>query len=814
MKFTLNWLKKYIDTGSLTPEQLGEQLTMLGLEVDAILPLYQELSHLKTGLVVSADRHPDADKLTLCQVQIGEQTHQIVCGAPNVRTGLAVVVALPGTILPGNFKIKKSKIRGIASAGMICSERELGLSNEHNGIMELPEGTEHGHSFIQATGLEDTFIEVDLTPNRPDCASVIGTAREVAGILRKPLILPVHDAVIKNTSTEFEVDVESSELCPRYAGRLIKNVIIGQSPWWLKKHLLSIGLRPINNIVDITNFVMMEYGQPLHAFDFDTIGEKKIVVRTPRPDEMTFTTLDGTERQLTTDTLMICDGDKTVAVAGVMGGLNSEVTESTTNILLESACFNAVSIRKTARKLNLATEASYRFERGVDPDGTINALNRAVELICELAGGNAPDDGVDCYGGKVERAPLALRVSKTNALLGIELSADTISDLLQSIELQCSVQDDNTLLVNAPAFRVDIEREEDIIEEVARLYGYDNIPTSLPLVNLSYPEQDKQRLQRLDLAKKLTTIGFTEAINYSFVSEKHADMMALSEGDNRVQVISLLNPLSEEQSVLRTMLLPGLLENVKRNINFQKTAVRMFEIGKVFQPRGDNEQPLEPTRITGVLSGNRHGENSPLHFKNDSVDIFDTKGSVESIFRELGLGDLTSDQKLHFSKPSEGSYEPYTEQAYSLNIVSGSKIIGSLGKVKPEILKQFSIKHDVYFFDLDYNNICELESVKKSFRSLPVYPSVKRDIALVVAETVSAGDLFETVKNSREKLIEDCEIFDVFQGDKIKKGYKSVALSITYRSQTKTLTEKNVEKSHSKVVRLLTDQFGGSFRNA
>ncbi len=469
MKLTLDWLQNYVDLDGLAPEKLADHLTMLGLEVDAVAPLYNELAPLKTGLVVSAEKHPDADKLTVCQVKIGEETHQIVCGAPNVRKGLAVVVALPGTVLPGDVKIGKSKIRGVASAGMICSERELGLGTSHDGIMELPAGTEHDQAFIEALGLKDTFIEVDLTPNRPDCASVIGIAREVAGILRRPLVLPVSGAKIENTSKEFAVEVESSELCPRYAARLIKNVKIGPSPWWLRKRLLSIGQRPINNIVDITNFVMLEYGQPLHAFDFDTLAGKKIVVRAPKESEMTFTTLDGSVRQLDGEMMMICDGDKPVAVAGIMGGRNSEVSDSTTTILLESACFNPVSIRRTARKLNLASEASYRFERGVDPDGTINALDRAVQLICELAGGQAPEDGVDCYGGRKDLKTLKLSVARTMSLLGISLTAGEIVDLLRSIDLPCRAQDDQTVLVDAPSFRVDIEREADLIEEVARL---------------------------------------------------------------------------------------------------------------------------------------------------------------------------------------------------------------------------------------------------------------------------------------------------------------------------------------------------------
>ncbi len=814
MKFTLNWLQNYIDINSLSPDELADHLTMLGLEVDAIAPLYQELAALKTGLVKSTEKHPNADKLTVCQVQIGDELHQIVCGAPNVRQGLAVVVALPGMILPGNFKISKSKIRGVDSFGMICSERELGLSNEHDGIMELPEGTQHGQVFIKTMGLEDTFVEVDLTPNRPDCASLIGIAREIAGVVRHPLTLPVQSAAIENTSSEFAVEIEAAELCPRYAGRLIKDVKIGPSPWWLRKRLLSVGLRPINNIVDITNFVMLEYGQPLHAFDFDTLAGKKIVVRTPRQNEMIFATLDEVERRLDSEMLMICDGDKPIAVAGIMGGLNSEISRTTTNILLESACFNPVSIRKTSRKLNLATDASYRFERGVDPDGTIKALNRAVELMCELGGGLAPDDGIDRYPGKLDLSPISLSVIRTNGLLGIDLRIEEIVDLLESIGISCLIEDKDKLTIHPPSFRVDIEREADLIEEVARLYGYNNIPATLPEVKLSYPEQDSNRLRRLKIAERLTSIGYTEAINYSFIAEKHAEMMNISANDKRFEPVRLLNPLSEDQSVMRTMLLPGLLENVKRNINHQRTAIKMFEIGKVFTPTGSNLQPKERTMLAGVLSGNRHGESSALHFKQEPVDVLDAKGCVEFIIKEMELGGISEEDTVFFALPENGCEQPFAEKGYSLDIICGDQRLGTLGKIKTEVLRRFSIKHDVYFFDLEYDRICEQKTIGKHFSSLPVYPSVKRDIALVVSENVSAGELLAKVRNSPDKLIESCEIFDIFQGSKIPDGFKSVALTITYRSPTKTLTEKNVEKSHSKIVRLLTDEFEGSFRNA
>ena len=417
MKFTLDWLKEYVDTGDLSPEALADHLTMLGLEVDSVTPLFPELQPLKTAKVLSVESHPNADKLHLCEVAVGEETLSIVCGAPNVRKDLITAIALVGTVMPDGTKIKASKVRGVKSFGMLCSERELGLSESHSGIMELPSDIAHGLPLLEALGMDDLLVEVDLTPNRPDCASVIGIAREVSGITRTPLNLPVDSATLEHSGRYFSVDVENSEMCPRYGARLIKNVTIKPSPWWIRKRLLSIGLRPINNVVDITNLVMMEYGQPLHAFDFDNLSGKQIIVRHPKNNENTFTTLDGVEHKLEPDMLMICDAKEPVAVAGVMGGMNSEVSDSTTNILIESACFNAISVRRTARRLNLATEASYRFERGVDPGGCITAMERAVSLFCEIAGGEAMPGGVDYYGGVKPLNSQKLRISRTASLL-------------------------------------------------------------------------------------------------------------------------------------------------------------------------------------------------------------------------------------------------------------------------------------------------------------------------------------------------------------------------------------------------------------
>lgn len=812
MKFTLDWLKEYVDTGDLSPEALADHLTMLGLEVDSVTPLFPELQPLKTAKVLSVESHPNADKLHLCEVAVGEETLSIVCGAPNVRKDLITAIALVGTVMPDGTKIKASKVRGVKSFGMLCSERELGLSESHSGIMELPSDIAHGLPLLEALGMDDLLVEVDLTPNRPDCASVIGIAREVSGITKTPLSLPVESATLQHSGRYFSVDVEDSEMCPRYGARLIKNITIKPSPWWIRKRLLSIGLRPINNVVDITNLVMMEYGQPLHAFDFDNLSGKQIIVRHPKNNEKTFTTLDGVEHKLEPDMLMICDAKEPVAVAGVMGGMNSEVSDSTTNILIESACFNAISVRRTARRLNLATEASYRFERGVDPGGCITAMERAVSLFCEIAGGEAMPGGVDYYGGVKPLNSQKLRISRTAALLGIDLDYDKIADVLQSIGIRCKSKDKNTMWVNPPTFRIDIAREADLVEEVARLIGYNNIPTSLPTVSLSYPEQDPKRQLRTQTANLLADMGFSEAINYSFVTEQHLSMMQLTEADSRRAQVQLLNPLSEEQSVMRTMLLPGLLENLKRNINFQKNSVKLFEIGKVFTPQGENEQPLEKERLACILSGQRAGEATSLYFKDDTVDIFDAKGMVELLLETLRLYGCTADDAIRFRAPEANENEVFSDSAQCLILDSDKGVVGQLSRLLPEVAKQFGIKQEIFFIDLDFELLSSLKAASKNFHSLPVFPAVKRDIALLVPVTTKAGDLLDTVRQSKEKFIEHCEIFDVYEGKPLDDGLKSVAVSVTYRSPTKTLTEKNVNKSHTKIINTLTSKFDGSLR--
>ncbi|MDX1775347.1 MAG: phenylalanine--tRNA ligase subunit beta, partial [Desulfobulbales bacterium] len=490
MKFTLNWLKEYTKI-DLPVEAVADKLTMLGLEVDNVTELYPGLDGVKVAKIVAVRPHPDADRLSLCDVTVGGEVFQVVCGAPNAKTGLLTAIALPGTTISG-MQVKKAAIRGQESSGMLCSEKDLGISEDHTGIMELPDDTGPGQFLAEALSLRDTLIEVDLTPNRPDCTSVIGIAREVAGFTGGKLNLPVTNELpeLTGAGVPFSVEVLDPEDCPRYAARLLKNVTIGPSPWWLRKRLLSVGLRPINNVVDITNLVMLEYGQPLHAFDFHRLAGGSIIVRRARAGE-TIVTLDGEKRDLDEKMLLICDAEKPVAVAGVMGGENSEVIESTRDILLESACFNPLSIRRTARRLNLGTEASYRFERGVDPEVAPRAMERAVDLLAEITGAEVVANGYDCVAGIAPREAITLRVSRTNDLLGLKLDAAEVSSCLESIELMSERIDADTLLVTPPSFRIDLEREVDLIEEIARLQGYNEIPTTMPIVPMSFPEQQQ-----------------------------------------------------------------------------------------------------------------------------------------------------------------------------------------------------------------------------------------------------------------------------------------------------------------------------------
>jgi len=807
MKFTLNWLREYIDT-DLEPARIADHLTMLGLEVDACVPCYPELSGVVVARIEAVFPHPNADKLVLCDVNVGQELTRVVCGAPNARAGLVTALALPGAVLPGGFTIKPAKIRGEESRGMLCSAKELGITEDQAGIMELAADLQPGQPLSQALGLVDTMIEVDLTPNRPDCASVLGIAREVGGVIGKRITPPVAALpALSDENLPFRVEVESAADCPRYAARLVKNVKIGPSPWWLQQRLLAVGMRPINNIVDITNFVMLEYGQPLHAFDFNKLTGGRILVRRARSGE-SLATLDGTEHQLDSEMLMICDAERPVAVAGIMGGANSEIDATTTDILLESACFAAIGIRRTAGKLNMSTEASYRFERGVDPQGVPMAMERAVQLMAALAGGEIVAGGVDYRDGVVVPPPIILRGKRTRALLGMDLALDQIAAALTGIEIEVAQIDDDTLLVTPPSFRVDLEREIDLIEEVARIVGYNLLPTSLPMVPMRFSEQDDLRALRKKMAQILTALGFYEAINYSFVAPQHWDLLGLAADDARRQAVHLLNPLAEDQSVLRTTLLPGLLENLRRNANHQSNDVRIFEIGKVFQPQG-SKQPEEPFRLAAIISGRRSPGAPVLHVGENPADIFDVKGVVTQILDTLRLGAAITCQA-----GVAGPELPFAEPGSVLEVMGGGEILGWCGAFTQKTLKAFGVKQQTFFVDIDLAALGGFAPQAKIFAALPKFPFVKWDMALIVPEGVAAGEMLSAIHGCGERLIEKAEIFDVFQGKNIEGGKKSVAISVTYRALDRTLDDETVGKVHQKIIEMMISRFNGQLREA
>lgn len=807
MKFTINWLKEYLDT-ELEAAVIADRLTMLGLEVDSIKELAVGLEPVVAARIESVSPHPDADRLSVCEVSTGADRYQVVCGASNAKAGMLTALARPGTKLPAGIIVRQATIRGIESAGMLCSEKELGLGDDHSGIIELPTTISLGNSLVETLQLRDTMIEVDLTPNRPDCTSVIGIAREIAGFTGSTLRLPVSGELppLTGIGLPFNVEVHSSEDCPRYAARLLHKVTVAPSPWWLKKRLLAVGLRPINNVVDITNFVMLETGQPMHAFDFNLLDENRIIVRRADENE-TITTLDGNRRQLDPEMLLICDANKPVALAGIMGGANSEVSTETKSVLLESACFNPVIIRRTARKLNLGTDASYRFERGVDPEGCQRALERCARLIVEIAGGELVAGGVDRYGGKAARHIIPLRVARANALLGTNLTAAEITAFLQSIELKVTAREGEVLLVEIPGFRVDLEREIDLVEEIARLQGYNDIPSTLPRIPMNFPDQDPSLRLRRQLAGIMTGLGFSEAINYSFISSAHLDMLQLGETDSRRLVVPLRNPLTEEQNVMRSVILPGLLENIRRNQSFQSNDLRLFELGKVFHHQSGQPQPLEKNRLAAVMCGREHPDSPVFYYGTSPVDFFALKGVVETLGRALRLPELTMAASL-------AANYPFLAPEAVVTIMAGGSELGVIGRVNSKTLKAFGIKQEVFSLDLDLDAMLALDREPIHFAPLPRYPFVKRDLALVVPEQTPAGDILQAIGSMAEKLIEAVELFDIYQGGSIESGHKSVAISITYRAADQTLDDATVNQVHENVIAMVAVKFSGKLRVA
>ena len=798
MNVTLNWLKNYIDF-EFSPSELADRLTMLGIEVEAIKQLGAELEGVVVGGVTAIRPHPNADKLVLCQVDIGETAElQIVCGAPNVREGMLAPVATIGATLPIGLTIKRAKLRGEESHGMLCSEKELGLSEDAAGLMELPADIPLGTSFSAALGLDDVVFELEITPNRPDCLSMIGVAREIRAETGNALKLP--QVNFNESETDIRemtsVTIEAPDLCPRYAARVIQGVKVGQSPEWLQQRLESVGVGIINNIVDITNFVLMEYGQPLHAFDYHKLTENRIVVRRAAAGE-NITTLDEIARELTPDMLVIADAEKPVALAGIMGGYDSEITETTADVLLESAYFNPSSVRATAKALGVSTEASYRFERGADPGIVPAALDRAAQLIAELAGGTICTGIVDVYPGQQPLSRIQLRPERVNFILGTALEATEMVQILSHLDFDVRVNGAEDYEVIVPTFRSDITREIDLIEEIARVHGYDNIPTTLPKGDIPVPAPNPRTEVRKRIKHFLLAAGMMEAINYSFCDPNCFDKIRFTADDPRREALKLQNPLSPEMSVLRTTLLPRLLENAQHNRNHQIDTIALFEIGSVFIGNGVQK---EPERVAGILAG-QIGEgvySDPYR----SPDFYDIKGLVERILEVCGIVDYT------LQKTDTPTFHP----GRNAEILLGDRQIGTFGEAHPEVLENYDLPYKAYLFEFDMEVLVDAAIFAKRFEPIPIYPTVERDLAIVVDKELLSDMPTELIYATGGELVKSVRLFDVYEGEQVPEGKKSLAYAITYHSATETLTDKAVNTLHDKVVKHLNQKLGAELR--
>lgn len=802
MKVSLNWLRQYVDI-DLTAPDLAELLTMAGLEVEAVIDPYEPLSPIVVGRIIEISPHPDAENLSCCKVDTGSGTLEIVCGAPNAETGINAPCAPAGTVLPSGIEIKRAKIRGQISEGMLCSEAELGLGEDASGLMKLDNNAAAGTLLKEALGLEDTVFEIGLTPNRPDCLCHIGVAREIAALLNKKLVppepteTPSPGQAAKLTS----VTIENPDLCPRYSAQLVFDIKTGPSPDWLKQRLRAVGLKPINNIVDTTNYVMMETGQPLHAFDFDRLAGHRIVVRTPREKEDNFTTLDGKPRELDAETLLICDDEKPVAIAGIMGGENSEIMDSTTRVLIESACFDPVSIRKTSKRMGAATDASYRFERGVDPAGTVYAMNRAARMIAELAGGRIIEGIIDENPRPYTKKTISLSTEKTNRHLGTSLKAEEIAGCLEAIEFSVNRLDSGLLEAIPPSFRVDVSRPEDLMEEVARLWGYNRIDTTFPGINAQAEPPGKSQETRELIRDLMTGFGFSEAISYSFTTARAADLLELPPGDPRRSAIELMNPLSEEQAIMRTTLLPGLLEATQKNIFRQEKNLKLFEIGKAFYQAPGRELPHEVEMLAALWTGLRAP--AAWHTKPQPCDFYDIKGIAESLLSGLGI------KNAAYTKMPETACS-YTQPGRTAQIRLGETFLGLIGEIRASVLKQFGIRQPVFLFEIHVEALISCLLGAPEFRPIPRFPAVTRDVTLIVDNNIEAGQITDHVRAADTDLIENVFMFDLYSGDPVPKGKKSVSLRIVYRSYTRTLEDAEVNEIHRKITDSLLAAFNAA----
>lgn len=790
MKIPLSWLKEYLPT-QLTPEQIAESLTVIGLEVEAMEPKPLSFEGVVVGEVVETKSHPEADKLCVAAVSDGEQTYQVVCGAPNCRPGLKTPFAKVGAKV-GDTRIKRTKLRGVESEGMLCSHEELELPEGiPDGIMELPQDLKAGTDLAALYG--DLIFEIALTPNLAHCASVRGIARELAALTLEPLNYPKYSP-LEESDEKIEdhasVTVENKEACPRYACRLIKGVKVAPSPGWLKERVESCGMRSVNNIVDITNLVLLEFGHPLHAFDFDTLDERRIVVRNARKGEK-LTTLDGKERFPTEAMLMICDEKKPVAAAGIMGTESTEVTEKTTSLLLESAYFEPGQVRRTSKHLALHTEASYRFERGTDPNGILEALERAAAWIGEIAGGTALRGILDEKAKDFPQAVVACRVSRTNQILGTKLAGSEIETIFKRLGLSIHASKEDLIEVKIPTYRHDIHHEIDLIEEVARLYGFDNIhKRERALFRTGSLSHSPAYLFEKEIRTRLIAEGLQELLSCDLISPEEAALVKPDCMPSR-SVIKLLNPRSIQQSVLRPSLLPGLLNIVKTNADHGTHSLSGFEVGRLHFKTKDRY--LEPTVASLILTGQK----SEHHWENKSniLDFYDLKGIIENLLNTLNI------QPAAFLPTHYENFHPGRQASVRV----GEMEIGIMGEVHPETLKKLGLTHPVYFAELNLEDLRAASRPDVKMAPLPLYPSSSRDWTVTISEEIPVGVLLEKIKTIPSKRLESVLLLDVYRSEGLGSDRKNVTLRFIYRDRDKTLSIEAVENEHARIIQKLIE---------
>ncbi len=798
MRISLNWLKDYVDI-DVDVDTLARQMTMLGLEIEAIERPGEEINDVYVGQIVSIDPHPDADKLVVCKTDVGrEEPAQIVCGAKNMKVGDKVPTAVVGATLPGDFKIGRRKMRGVESRGMMCSARELGLGEDHSGLLILDPDAPVGHDVRPLLGLDDVVLEIEVTPNRGDTASMIGVARELAALYGRELRLPERklEEAGPAAGEMASVTIEDPECCPRYLGRVLTDVKIGPSPAWLCRRLIAAGQRPINNVVDITNFVLLETGHPLHAFDFDKLAEHRIVVRHPRPGE-TMRTLDDVERTLQEDMLVIADGVAPQAIAGIMGGGDSEVGEGTTRVFLESAVFKPASVRSTSRALGLASESSQRFQRGADPNMAAFALDRAADLMAGLAGATIAPGVLDEHPRPLVFPKVTLRYARCDQLMGVDIPPEEQRKSLEKLGFTVVAQDGASCTVQVPTWRPDVSIEADLIEEVGRSYNYDNITATLPSVRPQ--EKDFAPTDRpvRQLRRFLAHIGLSETVHWTFSSP--ADVARAGLPEEYGNMAKLENPLSEKQATMQSSLIPSLLNTAAHNLNRGADRIALFEIGPVYIPRAPGELPEQRLRLTILLGGlaqRRHWDQAPR-----PVDFHDLKGFLEAVMEHLGV-EYTL-QEGRFSTLQTG---------LCADIYRQKTPIGTLGRVKNKVLREFDMEQALYLLDVDLEYLVGLEKMVPTFSGIPAFPPSLRDMAVVVNSDVKAGELLKTAKRFGGKLLKTVELFDIYTGNPVPEGQKSMALGLTFQSPERTLTDKDTQKSWDKILKALKREHGAVLR--